>query len=118
MLEFAPIRIYLVISSLVPLIPPGVPFPSAPNGSTHPEKLSAHECGSDPSGDARSRSDTRSHPVPTSSIISDPEVTSSSPWAVPPNKIDPFGSRSMMVFSLISTIGFPHEWKKGASDRE
>eukprot|EP01018_Ginkgo_biloba_P041079 Gb_04094 [translate_table: standard] len=68
-----------------------VPFPSTPNGSTHPEKLSAHECGSDPSGDARSRSDTRSHPVPTSSIISDPEVTSSSPWAVPPNKIDSSG---------------------------
>nr|QJH91664.1 NADH dehydrogenase subunit 3 [Zamia integrifolia]QXE44403.1 NADH dehydrogenase subunit 3 [Zamia furfuracea]BDC46233.1 NADH dehydrogenase subunit 3 [Zamia furfuracea] len=118
MLEFAPIRIYLVISSLVPLIPLGVPFPFAPNSSTYPERLSAHECGSDPSGDARSRFDIRSHPVPISFIISDPEVTFSFPRAVPPNKIDPFGSRSMMVFSLIPTIGSPHEWKKGASDRE
>eukprot|EP01018_Ginkgo_biloba_P040808 Gb_37211 [translate_table: standard] len=89
----------------IPLIPPSVPFPSTPNGSTHLEKSSAHECGSDPSGDARSRSDTRSHPVPTSSIISDPEVTSSSPWAVPPNKIDPFGSRSMMEYPMVSIKG-------------
>ena len=118
MLEFAPIRIYLVISLLVSLIPLGVPFPFAPNGSNYPEKLSAHEYGSDPFGDARSRFDIRFYPVPISFIISDPEVTFSSPRAVPLNKIDSFGSRSMMVFSLISTIGFPHEWKKGALDRE
>uniref|UniRef100_A0A452XE54 NADH-ubiquinone oxidoreductase chain 3 n=1 Tax=Aegilops tauschii subsp. strangulata TaxID=200361 RepID=A0A452XE54_AEGTS len=54
MSEFAPICIYLVISPLVSLIPLGVPFPFASNSSTYPEKLSAYECGSDPSGDARS----------------------------------------------------------------
>ena len=118
MLEFAPICIYLVISPLVSLIPLGVPFPFASNSSTYPEKWSAYECGFDPFGDARSRFDIRFYPVPISFIISDPEVTFSSPRAVPLNKIDSFGSRSMMVFSLISTIGFPHEWKKGASDRE
>nr|AJP33510.1 NADH dehydrogenase subunit 3 [Gnetum gnemon]QJH91884.1 NADH dehydrogenase subunit 3 [Gnetum gnemon]QXE43983.1 NADH dehydrogenase subunit 3 [Gnetum montanum]BDC46344.1 NADH dehydrogenase subunit 3 [Gnetum hainanense] len=115
MLEFSPIRIYLVISSLVSLISLK-PFPFA--GSTYPEKLSAHECGSDPFGDARSRFDIRFYPVSISFIISDPEVTFSSPRAVPLNKIDLFGSRSMMVFLLILTIGFLHEWKKGALDWE
>ena len=33
-------------------------------------------------------------------IIPDPEVTFSFPRAVPPNKIDPFGSWSMMAFLL------------------
>ncbi|KAK4381038.1 NADH-ubiquinone oxidoreductase chain 3 [Sesamum angolense] len=56
------------------------------NGSTYPEKLSAYECGFDPS--------------------------------VPPNKIDPFGSWSMMAFLLILTIGSLYEWKRGALDRE
>ncbi|CAA7400895.1 unnamed protein product [Spirodela intermedia] len=96
MSEFAPICIYLVISPLVSLIPLGLPFPFASNSLTYPEKLSAHECGSDPSGDARS-------------------LTFSFPWAVPPNKIDLFGSWSMMAFLLILTIGSLCEWKRGAS---
>lgn len=118
MSEFAPICIYLVISPLVSLIPLGLPFPFAEHSSTYPEKLSAHECGSDPSGDARSRFDIRFYPVPILFIIPDPEVTFSSPWAVPPNKIDLFGSWSMMAFLLILTIGSLYEWKRGASDRE
>ncbi|XP_040377496.1 ATP synthase subunit a-1-like [Oryza brachyantha] len=116
--EFLPICIYLVISPLVSLIRLGVPFPFASNSSTYPEKLSAYECGSDPSGDARSRFDIRFYPVPILFIIPDLEVTFSFPWAVPPNKIDLFGSWSMMAFLLILTIGFLYEWKRGASDRE
>ncbi|KAM0063655.1 putative NADH:ubiquinone reductase (H(+)-translocating) [Helianthus debilis subsp. tardiflorus] len=118
MSEFAPICIYLVISPLVSLIPLGVPFPFASNSSTYPEKLSAYECGFDPFGDARSRFDIRFYLVSILFIIPDPEVTFSFPWAVPLNKIDPFGSWSMMPFLLILTIGSLYEWKRGASDRE
>ncbi|KAK7231349.1 hypothetical protein RIF29_47566 [Crotalaria pallida] len=118
MSEFAPICIYLVISLLVSLIPLGLPFPFASNSSTYPEKLSAYECGFDPFGDARSRFDIRFYLVSILFIIPDPEVTFSFPWAVPPNKIDPFGSWSMMAFLLILTIGSLYEWKRGASDRE
>ena len=118
MSEFAPICIYLVISPLVSLIPLGVPFPFASNSSTYPEKLSAYECGFDPFGDARSRFDIRFYLVSILFIILDPEVTFSFPWAVPLNKIDPFGSWSMMAFLLILTIGSLYEWKRGASDRE
>ncbi|XP_031505678.1 NADH-ubiquinone oxidoreductase chain 3 [Nymphaea colorata] len=118
MSEFAPIRIYLVISPLVSLIPLSVPFPFASNSSTYPEKLSAHECGFDPSGDARSGFDIRFYPVSILFIILDPEVIFSFPWAVPPNKIDLFGSWPMVAFLLILTIGFLCEWKRGASDWE
>ena len=98
MSEFAPIFLYLVISPLTSLTLLGVPFPFASNSSTYPEKLSAYECGFDPSGDARSRFDIRFYLVSILFIIPDPEVTFSFPWAVPPNKIDPFGSWSMMAF--------------------
>lgn len=118
MSEFAPICIYLVISPLLSLILLGVPFPFASNSSTYPEKLSAYECGFDPSGDARSRFDIRFYLVSILFIIPDPEVTFFFPWAVPPNKIDSFGSWSMMAFLLILTIGFLYEWKRGALDWE
>jgi NADH-ubiquinone oxidoreductase chain 3 len=55
MSEVEPICTYLVISLLVSLIPLSVSFPFASNSSTYLEKLSAYECGFDPSGDARSR---------------------------------------------------------------
>ncbi|KAL9277461.1 putative NADH:ubiquinone reductase (H(+)-translocating) (mitochondrion) [Arabidopsis thaliana] len=96
----------------------GVPFPFASNSSTYPEKLSAYECGFDPSGDARSRFDIRFYLVSILFLIPDLEVTFFFPWAVPPNKIDLFGFWSMMAFLFILTIGFLYEWKRGASDRE
>ncbi|XP_021893751.1 uncharacterized protein LOC110811535 [Carica papaya] len=103
---------------LVSLILHGLPFPLSSNSSTYPEKLSAYECGFDPSGDARSRFDIRFYLVSILFIIPYPEVTFFFPWAVPPNKIDPFGFRSMMALLLILTIGFLYEWKRGASGRE
>lgn len=118
MSEFAPILIYLVISPLVSLIPVGLPFLLSSNISTYPEKLSAYECGSDPSGDARSRFDIRFYLVSILFIIFDLEVTFFFPWAVPLNKIDLFGSWSMMAFLFILTIGSLYEWKRGASDWE
>ena len=118
MSEFSPICIYLVISLLVSLILLGLPFLFSSNSSTYPEKLSAYECGFDPSGDARSRFDIRFYLVSILFIILDPEVTFFFPWAVPPNKIDLFGFWSMMAFLLILTIGSLYEWKRGASDRE
>lgn len=55
--EFAPIYLYLVISLLLSLILIGVSFAFTSKGSAYPDKLSAHECGSDPLDDARSRFD-------------------------------------------------------------
>nr|WRK84408.1 Nad3 [Phylloglossum drummondii] len=118
-MEFAPICVYLVISLLLSLISIGVSLLFAsPSGSAYPEKLSAHECGFDPFDDARSRSDIRFYPVSISSITFDLEVTFLFPWAISLNKIGLFGFWSMMVFLLISTIGFAYEWKKGALDWE
>mgnify|MGYP000055277268 FL=1 len=56
--EFAPISFYLVISLLPSLIPIGAFFAFALKGSAYPDKLSAHERGSDLLGDVRSRFDT------------------------------------------------------------
>ncbi|PIN21849.1 NADH dehydrogenase subunit 3 [Handroanthus impetiginosus] len=90
MFEISPLLIYLVINLLVSLIAFGVPFQCSSNSSTYLEKLLALKC----------------------------EVTFSFPWAIPPKKIDPFGSWSMMAFLLILMIGSLYEWKSGASYQE
>nr|ULQ69063.1 NADH dehydrogenase subunit 3 [Centrolepis aristata] len=118
MSEFTPIFFYLAIGLLVSLLLLGLPFLLASNSSSYPEKLSAYECGFDPFGDARSRFDIRFYLVSILFIIFDLEVTFFFPWAVSLNKIDLFGSWSMMVFLLILTIGFLYEWKMGALDWE
>ncbi|KAH7301130.1 hypothetical protein KP509_23G013800 [Ceratopteris richardii] len=97
--EFTPLPLYLVISLLLSLILIGASFAFASKGPASPEKLSAYECGSHLLGDVRS-------------------LTFLFPWAVSLNKIGWFGFRSMMVFVRILTIGFLHEWKKGALDWE
>ncbi|PIN00241.1 NADH:ubiquinone reductase (H(+)-translocating) [Handroanthus impetiginosus] len=66
----------------------------------------------------RSCFDIRFYLVSILCIIPDMEVTFSFLWAVPSNKIDSFGSWSMMAFLLILTIGSLYEWKRDASDRE
>uniref|UniRef100_A0A453P828 NADH-ubiquinone oxidoreductase chain 3 n=1 Tax=Aegilops tauschii subsp. strangulata TaxID=200361 RepID=A0A453P828_AEGTS len=66
------------------------------------------KCGSDPTGDARSRFGIQFYQVLILFIIPDPEVTFSFPWAVPPNKIGLFGtwlwvlaSQSLLPYSKI-----------------
>ncbi|XP_048322605.2 NADH-ubiquinone oxidoreductase chain 3 [Ziziphus jujuba] len=86
--------------------------------SNYLEKLSAYECGFNPSDDAISRFDIQFYLVLILFIILDPEVTFSFPWAVPLNKIDLFGSWSMMTFLLILMIRSLYEWKRGDSDQE
>ncbi|XP_075664536.1 NADH-ubiquinone oxidoreductase chain 3 [Castanea sativa] len=118
MSEFAPICIYLVISMLVSLILLGFPFPFASNSSTYLEKCSTYKCGFNPSGATRSHLDIRFYLGSILFIISDSEVIFSFPWALPLNKIDPFGFWSMMAFLLILTIRSLYEWKTSALDWE
>ncbi|PHT70208.1 NADH-ubiquinone oxidoreductase chain 3 [Capsicum annuum] len=86
MSEFAPICIYLVISPLVSLIPLGLPFLFSSNSSTYPEKLSAYECGFDPSGDARSRFENRLLSLAKESEASKVSLACTSPFCLPTNK--------------------------------
>ena len=90
-----------------------LPYPSATK-SVDKEKISAYECGSNPSEDARNQFDVRFYSVAISSTTSDPEASPPSPRAVTLNKITIPGSRTMFVSLFISTVGFIHEWKKGA----
>jgi NADH-ubiquinone oxidoreductase chain 3 len=118
-MEFAPICVYLVISLLFSLILIDVSFLFASSSNlAYPEKLSAYEYRFDPFDDAKSRFDIRFYLVSILFIISDSEVTFLFPWAVSLNKIGLFGFWSIIVFLLISTIGFSYEWKKFTLDWE
>ena len=81
-------------------------------------KLSAYECGFEPSEDARIKFDVRFYLVAILFIIFDLEVAFMFPWAVSLGTIGIFGFWSMFVFLGILTIGFIYEWRKGALEWE
>ena len=79
-----------------------------------PEKLSAYECGFNAFDDARMTFDVRYYLVALLFIIFDLEVAFLFPWAVNFGALGWLGFWSMMIFLGVLTIGFVHEWKKGA----
>ena len=117
MSEYAPLCIYLVISTLLSLVILGLSFVFSTQ-KADPEKVSAYECGFDPFDDARARFDIRFYLVAILFIIFDLEVTFLFPWAVSLGNIGLYGFWSMMFFLFILTVGFVYEWKKGALDWE
>jgi NADH:ubiquinone oxidoreductase subunit 3 (subunit A) len=80
MSEYAPLCIYLVISTLLSLVILSLSFVFSTQ-KADPEKVSAYECGFDPFDDARARFDIRFYLVAILFIIFDLEVTFLFPWA-------------------------------------
>ena len=78
------------------------------------EKLSPYECGFEAFEDSRMKFDVRYYLVAILFIIFDLEIAFFFPWAVSLDKVGLFGLASMGVFLFLLTIGFIHEWKKGA----
>jgi len=83
-----------------------------------PEKLSAYECGFEAFNDSRMEFDVRFYLVAILFIIFDLEIAFLFPWAITLGNIGLLGFCSMMLFLGVLTIGFIHEWKKGALDWE
>ena len=117
MSEYAPLCIYLVISTLLSLVILSLSFVFSTQ-KADPEKVSAYECGFDPFDDARARFDIRFYLVAILFIIFDLEIAFLFPWAISLGKIGILGFSSMMIFLGILTVGFIYEWRKGALDWE
>ena len=116
-IEYVPILIFLVISTVLSCIIFGLSYVVASHKPDY-EKLSAYECGFDPFDDARGKFDVRFYLVSILFIIFDLEVSFLFPWALTLNKVTMFGFWSMVLFLIILTVGFIYEWKKGALDWE
>ena len=118
MLEnYLPILIFLIVASLVGVVPILFGFLLAPR---HPdsEKLSPYECGFEAFEDSRMKFDVRYYLVAILFIIFDLEIAFLFPWAVVLGKIGMTGFLAMVVFLGILVIGFISEWKKGALEWE
>jgi NADH:ubiquinone oxidoreductase subunit 3 (subunit A) len=113
MSEYAPLCIYLVISTLLSIVILSLSFVFSTQ-KADPEKVSAYECGFDPFDDARARFDIRFYLVAILFIIFDLEVTFLFPWAISLHTIQLTGFWAMVIFLVILTIGFVYEWRKGA----
>ena len=90
MSEYAPLCIYLVISTLLSIVILSLSFVFSTQ-KADPEKVSAYECGFDPFDDARARFDIRFYLVAILFIIFDLEVIFLCPWSLVLRRIDSLG---------------------------
>ena len=111
--DYLPIVVFIGVAmaiGLALLISPFIVAYRAPDA----EKLSAYECGFNPSDDARMKFDVRFYLVAILFIIFDLEVAFLFPWAITFGELGNFGFWSMMVFLGVLTVGYVYEWRKGA----
>jgi NADH-quinone oxidoreductase subunit A len=111
--NYAPILIFLAISSVLGLALLGLGFVFG-SGEKDSEKLSPYECGFEAFEDSRMRFDVRYYLVAILFIIFDLEIAFLFPWAVSLDRIGLFGLISMGIFLALLVVGFIYEWKKGA----
>ncbi len=111
--NYAPILIFLAISSVLGLALLGLGFVFG-SGEKDSAKLSPYECGFEAFEDSRMRFDVRYYLVAILFIIFDLEIAFLFPWAVSLDRIGLFGLISMGIFLALLVVGFIYEWKKGA----
>ena len=116
-IEYVPILIFLVISTVLSSIIFGLSYVVASQKPDY-EKNSAYECGFEAFGDSRHKFDVRFYLVAILFIIFDLEIAFLFPWAITLGSLGALGFWSMMIFLAILTVGFIYEWKKGALEWE
>ncbi len=79
-------------------------------------KLSAYECGIEPTGDAKEPFAVKFYLVAILFILFDVEAMFLIAWAVIYRDLGMYGFTLMFVFLVLFLIGFVYEWKKGALD--
>ena len=113
MSEYAPLCIYLVISTLLSLVILSLSFVFSTQ-KADPEKVSAYECGFDPFDDARARFDIRFYLVAILFIIFDIETMFLLPWSMALSNLNVLGFWSMIDFIIELGVGFVYVWYLGA----
>ena len=117
MSEYAPLCIYLVISTLLSLVILSLSFVFSTQ-KADPEKVSAYECGFDPFDDARARFDIRFYLVAILFIIFDLEAVYFFPWCVSLSFLGSDGFWGMIDFIIELIAGYIYAWEVGALEWE
>lgn len=105
---------YFIIAAILSMIMSGASYIL---GVRRPEaeKVSAYECGFDPFNDSRQKFEVRFFLVGILFIIFDLEISFFFPWAV---GVSVSNYWSMMVLTVILTIGLIYEWNRGGLEWE
>lgn len=118
MLEnYFPILLFLAVAFVIAVLLLTVGWvlsPKAPDAA----KLSAYECGFDPTGDARMPFDVKFYLVAILFILFDLETAFLFPWAVVMRHLGWGPIIAMGLFVGLLLVGFVYEWKKGALEWE
>jgi NADH-quinone oxidoreductase subunit A len=79
-------------------------------------KLTAYECGVQPTGDAREPFSVKFYLVAIAFILFDAETMFFFPWAYVYSELRLFGFFAMLVYIIVLAVGDIYLWKKGVFD--
>ncbi len=79
-------------------------------------KLSAYECGIIPDRDPKLKFNINFFIVGILFLVFDIEIALLLPWALHVKQIGVFGFISVLMFTIVLTLGLLYEWKSGAVD--
>jgi len=117
LVDYLPIAVLLVISTLLAFIVVGLGHLFGPRRPTQ-RKLAPYESGMRPIGPAMRRMPVRFYLVAVLFILFDIEVIFFLPWAVTFRTLGLFGFIEMLVFIGVLLVGYIWVWKKGALEWE
>ena len=117
LLEYLPLFILIVLSTLVGLIVLFLGRYFGPHRPT-PKKGQPYESGMIPYGPGTRQMSVRYYLVAVLFILFDVEVIFFLPWAVAFRKLGLYGLIEMFIFVAIVLVGFIYIWKKGALEWE
>jgi NADH-quinone oxidoreductase subunit A len=120
---FGPILLFLAISIGISFAVVSIPFFVSrfvtKTYKPDPEKNSIYECGFNPIEQfsvSPSKFNVKYFLVAILFIIFDIEIALLLPWALHVKQIGAFGFISILIFTIILTLGLLYEWKSGAVD--
>jgi NADH-quinone oxidoreductase subunit A len=117
LIEYAPLAILLIISTLLAFLVIGIGHLFGPRRPTERKSL-PYESGMTPFGPGTRRMPIRFYMVAVLFILFDIEVIFLLPWAIVLRKLGLFGLIEMIVFVFILLVGYVYAWKKGALEWE
>jgi NAD(P)H-quinone oxidoreductase subunit 3 len=106
--------VFLLISSIIPVLAITVSSLVAPSTSKTPEKRTSYESGIEPMGESWIQFQIRYYMFALVFVVFDVETVFLYPWAVSFDKLGVLAFVEVLVFVLILVIGLIYAWRKGA----
>jgi NAD(P)H-quinone oxidoreductase subunit 3 len=106
--------VFLLITSLIPVLAISSSALLAPTASQNPEKRTSYESGIEPMGESWIQFQIRYYMFALVFVVFDVETVFLYPWAMSFDDLGIVAFAEVLVFVIILIIGLIYAWRKGA----